>query len=115
MPCALFCQDAKISKAYSTEADVWKHAARNGLVVDVAPDPDEPTPKRILDNDYTIRPCEPDPKEKHDPGATNCLSVPDFVKAYRAPLSLQDVEHVVFTPALQAMQTAMHCSRFFGS
>jgi len=41
MPCALFCQDAKISKAYSTEADVWKHAARNGLVVDVAPDPDE--------------------------------------------------------------------------
>jgi len=35
MPYALFSQDAKISKAYPTEAEVWKHAARNGLVVDV--------------------------------------------------------------------------------
>ncbi|MDO8981235.1 MAG: hypothetical protein Q7V17_18590 [Afipia sp.] len=70
MPYALFCQDAKISQAYPTEADVWKHAARSGLVVDV-PDPDEPTQKRILDNDYAIHPCEPDPKEKHDPGATD--------------------------------------------
>lgn len=32
--------------------------------------PDQPTPKRV-DSDYTIRPCEPDPKEKHDPGATD--------------------------------------------
>lgn len=55
MPCALFCQDAKISKAYSTGADAWKHAARNGLP----------------DNDCTVHPCEPDPKEKHDPGATD--------------------------------------------
>jgi hypothetical protein len=71
MPYALYCQDAKISKAYPTEADVWKHAARSGLIVDVTPDPEEPAPKRILDKDYTIRPCAPDPIEKHDPGATD--------------------------------------------
>ncbi|MBB5050062.1 hypothetical protein HNQ36_000010 [Afipia massiliensis] len=71
MPCALFCQDAKTGKAYPTGADVWKHAARNGLLVDAAPNPDESTPKRILDNDCTVHPCEPDPKEKHDPGATD--------------------------------------------
>lgn len=39
--------------------------------MDVSSDTDEPTPKRVLDNDYTIRSCEPDPKEKHDPGATD--------------------------------------------
>lgn len=71
MPYALFSQDAKISKAYPTEAEVWKHAAQNGLVVDVSSENDEPTPNRVLDKDYTIRPCEPDPKEKHDPGATD--------------------------------------------
>jgi len=71
MPYALFSQDAKISTAYPTEAEVWKHAAQNGLVVDVSSDDDEPTPNRVLDKGYTICPCEPDPKEKHDPGATD--------------------------------------------
>lgn len=71
MPYALFSEDAKISKAYPTEADVWKHAAENGLVVDVASDEEQPTPKRILDKGYTIRPCQPDPIEKHPPGATD--------------------------------------------
>lgn len=73
MPYALFCHETQISKAYPTEADVWKHAAENGLVVDVSSDKDEPTPKRVLDNDYTIRPCEPDLKEKHDPTATDIV------------------------------------------
>jgi hypothetical protein len=36
MPYALFCQEAKISKAYPTKADLWKHASENGLVVDVS-------------------------------------------------------------------------------
>ena len=36
MPYALFCNDAKLSKAYPTEADVWKQARKSGLVVDVA-------------------------------------------------------------------------------
>ena len=30
MPYALFCNDAKLSKAYPTEADVWKLAAEVG-------------------------------------------------------------------------------------
>ena len=34
MPYALFCHEAKLSKAYPTEADVWKLARQSGLVVD---------------------------------------------------------------------------------
>ena len=34
MPYALFCNEAKLSKTYPTEADVWKLARRSGLVVD---------------------------------------------------------------------------------
>jgi hypothetical protein len=63
MPYALFCNEAKLSKAYPTEADVWKHARNSGLVVDVATDEDRPTPRPVLDNDYEIRPCLPDPHE----------------------------------------------------
>jgi hypothetical protein len=36
MPDALFSNDAKLAKAYPTEADVWKVANKSGLVVDVA-------------------------------------------------------------------------------
>ena len=71
MPYALFCQDAKLSKAYPTEADVWKHAVENGLVVDVASDEEKPAPRRILDKGYAIRPCPPDTVEAHAPGATD--------------------------------------------
>jgi hypothetical protein len=71
MPYALFCQEAKISKAYSTEADVWKQAAENGLVVDVSSTPSHPTPSRVLDNCYEIKPCGPDGPDKHDPNATD--------------------------------------------
>ena len=35
MPFALFSNDAKLSRAYPTEADVWKLARKSGLVVDV--------------------------------------------------------------------------------
>ncbi len=35
MPYALFSHEDKLSKAYPTEADVWKFAQRSGLVVDV--------------------------------------------------------------------------------
>ena len=31
MPYALFSNDAKLSKAYPTEADVWKLAGKAGL------------------------------------------------------------------------------------
>jgi hypothetical protein len=63
MPYALFSHDAKLSKAYPTEADVWKHARRSGLVVDVMSEDEKPAPRPVLDNDYEIKPCRPDPHE----------------------------------------------------
>jgi hypothetical protein len=63
MPYALFCNDAKLSNAYPTEADVWKLARRSGLVVDAASRDGKPAPQPVLDNDYEIRPCLPDPQE----------------------------------------------------
>ena len=58
MPYALFCDEAKLSRAYPTEADVWERARQCGLLVDVASD--EATPRSIFENDYEIRPCPPD-------------------------------------------------------
>ena len=66
MPYALFSNDAKLSKAYPTEASVWKYARKSGLVVDVASDEDKPTPRPLLENDYEIKPCAPDPQEDPD-------------------------------------------------
>jgi len=66
MPYALFCNEAKLSKAYPTEADVWKQARQSGLVVDTATESDRPAPRPVLDNDYEIRPCRPDPQEDPD-------------------------------------------------
>jgi hypothetical protein len=63
MPYALFCHEAKLSKAYPTEADVWKLARQSGLVVDAASEHGEPILQPMLDNDYEIRPCRPDPQE----------------------------------------------------
>jgi hypothetical protein len=63
MPYALFSNDAKLSKAYPTEADVWKQARKSGLVVDAVSDEEKPAPRPVLDNGYEIRPCEADPQE----------------------------------------------------
>jgi hypothetical protein len=65
MPYALFCNDAKLSKTYPTEADVWKFARLSGLVVDVtsASEEGKQAPRPLLDNDYEIRPCRPEPDE----------------------------------------------------
>jgi hypothetical protein len=63
MPYALFSNDAKLSKAYPTEADVWKHARQSGLVVDVATEEEKAAPRPVLDNDYEIRSCQLDPEE----------------------------------------------------
>jgi len=63
MPYALFCNDAKLSKAYPTEADVWKQARMSGLVVDAVSDEEKPAPRPVLDNGCEIRPCEADPQE----------------------------------------------------
>lgn len=58
MPYALFCHDAQISRAYPGEADVWQLAQRSGLVVDVSTDDERPGPRRVLDNNYEIKPCQ---------------------------------------------------------
>jgi hypothetical protein len=63
MPYALFSKEAKLSKAYPTEADVWKVAKKSGLVVDVVSDGRKAHPRPVLDNDYEIRPCEAEPNE----------------------------------------------------
>jgi hypothetical protein len=63
MPYALFCNEARLSKTYPTEADGWKLARRSGLVVDAVSDEEKPAPRPVLDNDYEIRPCQPEPQE----------------------------------------------------
>lgn len=63
MPYALYCDDARISKTYPSEASVWKHARESGLVVDVESGGDKPMPRRILDNGYEIRASPPEPGE----------------------------------------------------
>jgi hypothetical protein len=63
MPYALFCSDAQLSKAYPTEADVWKLAHTSGLVVDTVSDVDKAAARPLLENDYEIRPCRADPQE----------------------------------------------------
>jgi hypothetical protein len=63
MPYALFCNDAQLSNAYPTEADVWKLARKSGLVIDAASEDNKPAPRPVLENDYEIRPCRPDPQE----------------------------------------------------
>lgn len=63
MPYALFSNDAQLSRAYPTAADVWKFARNSGLVVDVASEDSTAAPRLMLDNDYEIRPCPPGPQE----------------------------------------------------
>ena len=63
MPYALFSNDAKLSKAYPTEADVWKFAQKSGLVVDAISEEETVAPRPVLDNDYEIRSCQPEPHE----------------------------------------------------
>jgi hypothetical protein len=61
MSYALFSNDAKLSKTYPTEADVWKHARKSGLVVDVTSEEEKAAPRPVLDNDCEIKPCRPHP------------------------------------------------------
>ena len=63
MPYALFSRDDKLSKAHPTEADVWRHARLSGLVVDAVSEEESAEPRPVLDNDYEVRPCHPDPHE----------------------------------------------------
>jgi hypothetical protein len=78
MPYALFCQDQQLSQTCATEEEVWVHAAKAGLVVDAVAEEESPSPHRILDRDYTIRPCDgpvghPPPEE--DLGGGDIVSI----------------------------------------
>jgi hypothetical protein len=48
MPYALFSNEAKLSKAYPTEADVWKVAQKSGLVVDIVSQEAKTAPRPVL-------------------------------------------------------------------
>jgi hypothetical protein len=61
-PMRCFATRPRLSKTYPTEADVWKLARQSGLVVDAVSDEEYPS-RPLLDNDYEIRPCRPDPHE----------------------------------------------------
>ena len=63
MPYALFCHDAKLSKTYPTEADVWKRARQSGLLVDITSGEDGVAAQSVFEHDYEIRPCPPEPLE----------------------------------------------------
>lgn len=78
MPYALFCDDAKLSKAYPSEADVWKLAAESGLVTDVESAGGQPTPRRVLDNDYQIRPRQAEPGESPEKNERDAQEQKDF-------------------------------------
>lgn len=78
MPYALYCDDAKLSKSYPTEADVWKLASESGLVTDVESKKGLPAPRRVLDNDYKIRPCEIEPGENPEKNKVDARENKDF-------------------------------------
>ncbi|MDB5616108.1 hypothetical protein [Tardiphaga sp.] len=51
MPYALFEDDQKLSQEFPTEQDCWAHANEAGLV-------DLVDGKTVLEDGYTIQPCE---------------------------------------------------------
>ena len=76
MPYALFSNDSKLSKAYPTEADVWRLARQSGLVVDVTVSARRPAVHLQLDNDYEIKACAAEPEE--DPWQNRAEADQDF-------------------------------------
>ncbi|MBN9598848.1 MAG: hypothetical protein J0G28_04110 [Afipia sp.] len=73
MPYALFTNDEQISKAYDTRQEVWRKADEAGLVVEVSPDGDDRKPERVLDEDYSIKPCPPDSDASLQPESMSTL------------------------------------------
>ncbi|MBX9710279.1 MAG: hypothetical protein K2X60_04530 [Xanthobacteraceae bacterium] len=71
MPYALFTNNEQISKAYDSEREVWKKADEAGLVVDVASEEEASRPRRVLDEDYCIKPCPADTEQTTQAGPTN--------------------------------------------
>lgn len=59
MPYALFADHVKVSSAFATKAEVWKHASDSGLVEEVASTEEDP-PLRNLNAGFTIKECAVD-------------------------------------------------------
>jgi hypothetical protein len=81
MPYALFCDEAKLSKAYPTEAEVWRLARESGLVVDVTTNARRSAVHLRLDNDYEIKACTAEPDEdpwQNRADAEQQLSIPFY-------------------------------------
>jgi hypothetical protein len=71
MPYALFSNAVKVSKSFHTKSEVWQHAERSGLVIELGSFEEDP-PRRILDMGYVIRECGPDSREASGaPGETS--------------------------------------------
>ncbi len=61
MPYALFENDEKMSRAFPTEADVWRRAEEAGLVSTGLEG------AKTLDEGLVVKPCAPDPDEPGEP------------------------------------------------
>lgn len=92
MPYALFSEDAKLSKAYPTEQDVWNIARDSGLVTDVAAEEDGVPPQQILDHDYKICECQPDPGECPLRNQDEASTDNDFHEALKGIPAAENVE-----------------------
>ena len=61
MPYALFEDDERLTRSFSTPEQAWNAAERAGLVVQGADG------KMILDDHLEIKPCDADPDDVTDP------------------------------------------------
>jgi hypothetical protein len=59
---ALFENDAKLSRSFPTETDVWRCAEDSGLVIAGAHG------EKRLEDSYVIKPCPPDAEQGTSPG-----------------------------------------------
>jgi hypothetical protein len=80
MPYALFTKDEQISKAYESEQEVWKQADEAGLVVDAASEEEKSHPKRVLDEDYCIKPCPADAEQTNEGKQANVHKITQNVR-----------------------------------
>ena len=62
MPYALFEDEAQLTRSFATEQDVLAAAERAGLVET------RPDGEKALEDNLSIRPCEPTPDDATDPG-----------------------------------------------
>lgn len=85
MPYALFTHDEQISKAYDSESEVWKKADEAGLVVDVASDEEKAHPRRVLDENYCIKPCQADTEHTDQAPPTNVRAIKHETRRVKQP------------------------------